>query len=69
MPVTEALTRHLKSTDIIPAAGLVGGDWLDKASDGRTFEVTNPSTGEVLAVLPDMRSRRVRQSGARRRSR
>ena len=54
MPVTEALTRHLKSTDIIPAAGLVGGDWLSKASDGRTFEVTNPSTGEVLAVLPDM---------------
>jgi succinate-semialdehyde dehydrogenase/glutarate-semialdehyde dehydrogenase len=54
MPVTAALTRHLKSTDIIPAAGLVGGEWLDKASDGRTFEVTNPSTGEVLAVLPDM---------------
>ncbi|MEO7223736.1 MAG: NAD-dependent succinate-semialdehyde dehydrogenase [Devosia sp.] len=54
MPVTEALTRHLKSTDIIPAAGLVGGAWLDRASDGKTFEVTNPSTGEVLADLPDM---------------
>src|SRR5436190_7256628 len=54
MPVTSALTRHLKSTGIIPAAGLVGGEWLDRASDGKTFEVTNPSTGEVLAVLPDM---------------
>jgi succinate-semialdehyde dehydrogenase / glutarate-semialdehyde dehydrogenase len=54
MPVTPALTRHLKSTDIIPAGGLVGGEWLDRASDGKTFEVTNPSTGEVLATLPDM---------------
>src|SRR5690349_6832720 len=54
MPVTAALTRHLKSPDIIPAAGLVGGEWLARASDGKTFEVTNPSTGEVLAELPDM---------------
>jgi succinate-semialdehyde dehydrogenase/glutarate-semialdehyde dehydrogenase len=54
MPVTAALTRHLKSSDIIPAAGLVGGEWLGKSSTGKTFEVTNPSTGEVLAVLPDM---------------
>ena len=54
MPVTDALTKHLKAKDLVPAAGLVGGDWLGKASDGRTFEVTNPSTGEVLAVLPDM---------------
>jgi succinate-semialdehyde dehydrogenase/glutarate-semialdehyde dehydrogenase len=54
MPVTEALTRHIKSTDIVPAAGLAGGEWLDRAADGRTFAVTNPSTGEVLAVLPDL---------------
>jgi succinate-semialdehyde dehydrogenase/glutarate-semialdehyde dehydrogenase len=54
MPLTDALTRHLKVKDLIPAAGYVGGQWVDRASDGRTFEVTNPSTGEVLAVLPDM---------------
>lgn len=54
MPIFDALNRHLKSSDIIPPAGLVGGRWLDTASDGRTFEVTNPSTGEILAVLPDM---------------
>jgi succinate-semialdehyde dehydrogenase/glutarate-semialdehyde dehydrogenase len=54
MPITDALTKHLKSSEIIPAAGLVGGEWLGTASDGKIFEVTNPSTGEVLAVLPDM---------------
>jgi succinate-semialdehyde dehydrogenase/glutarate-semialdehyde dehydrogenase len=54
MPITDALTKRLKNTDLIPAAGLVGGEWLDKAEDGKTFEVTNPSTGEVLAVLPNV---------------
>lgn len=51
MPVTEALTRYLKSTDIIPAAGQVGGEWLDHGStttevDGSempTREVSSPS--------------------------
>ena len=54
MPISEALAKHLKNRDIIPAAGLVGGSWLTQPSDGRVFEVTNPSTGELLAVLPDM---------------
>ena len=30
---------------------LVGGDWVDAAS-GKTFEVFNPATGEVLATSP-----------------
>ena len=54
MPLTDALTKHLKIKDLIPAAGLVGGQWLDRADSGKTFEVRNPSTGELLAVLPDM---------------
>ncbi len=54
MAITDALGKHLTAPDILPAAGLVGADWLDKAADGRTFEVANPSTGEVLAELPDM---------------
>jgi succinate-semialdehyde dehydrogenase/glutarate-semialdehyde dehydrogenase len=54
MPITDALTKHLKTKDLIPAAGLVGGEWLESAEGGKTFEVTNPSTGEVLAVLPNM---------------
>lgn len=54
MPLTDALTQHLKVKDLIPAAGYVAGAWLDRADGGRTFEVRNPSTGDVLAVLPDM---------------
>ena len=54
MPITQALSRHIKALDLVPAAGLVGGEWLETAESGKTFEVTNPSTGEVLAVLPDM---------------
>jgi acyl-CoA reductase-like NAD-dependent aldehyde dehydrogenase len=35
-----------------PAAMLVGGDWRP-AADGRTFDVADPATGEVLAQLPE----------------
>jgi succinate-semialdehyde dehydrogenase/glutarate-semialdehyde dehydrogenase len=30
----------------------VGGEWTEAAS-GKTFEVTNPATGEAIATLPD----------------
>jgi succinate-semialdehyde dehydrogenase/glutarate-semialdehyde dehydrogenase len=54
MPLTDALTKHLKVKDLIPAAGLVAGKWEAAAASGKTFEVHNPSTGELLAALPDM---------------
>jgi len=31
----------------------VGGEWVGEASTGRTFEVENPASGRVIAVLPD----------------
>lgn len=31
----------------------VGGEWASEAASGATFDVLNPATGEVLAVLPD----------------
>jgi len=52
VPLFPSLTRHLKSPDLfgaidrVPALGLVVSE--------RTFEVLNPSTGELLAELPDM---------------
>ena len=52
MPVYPSLIRHLKAPerfgliDRVPALGT--------PPDGRTFEVFNPSTGELLAELPDM---------------
>ncbi|MER8541434.1 NAD-dependent succinate-semialdehyde dehydrogenase [Mesorhizobium sp. M1334] len=52
MPLYEPMLRHLKSRELfgaidrVPALGMPAGE--------RTFEVSNPSTGEVLAELPDM---------------
>ena len=54
MPLTDALTKHLKTKDLIPAAAFIDGAWVEKADSGRTFEVRNPSTGELLATLPDL---------------
>ncbi|MFN7008905.1 MAG: NAD-dependent succinate-semialdehyde dehydrogenase, partial [Allorhizobium sp.] len=33
---------------------LVGGEWVSASASGKTFEVTNPATGDVIAVLPDL---------------
>ena len=54
MPLTDALTKHLKTKDLIPAAAFIDGAWIDRADSGKSFEVRNPSTGELLATLPDM---------------
>jgi len=53
MPITSALNAHLKDKSLLNAAAFIGGRWLETAENGTTFEVTNPSTGEVLAVLPN----------------
>lgn len=52
--IESALTKRLQNKDIIPAAGLIGGEWITKVDSGKTFEVRNPSTGDLLATLPDM---------------
>ena len=54
MPLTDALTKHLKVKDLIPAAALIDGQWVERSDSGKTFEVRNPATGELLATLPDM---------------
>jgi succinate-semialdehyde dehydrogenase/glutarate-semialdehyde dehydrogenase len=46
-------TITLKSETVgVPTQLLIGGHWID-ASDGRTFDVDDPSTGEVIAVVAD----------------
>ena len=54
MTIAQHLLSRLKDPTLLPAAGLVGGKWLDTSDSGKTFEVVNPSTGETLAMLPDM---------------
>ncbi|WP_292156297.1 NAD-dependent succinate-semialdehyde dehydrogenase [Mesorhizobium sp.] len=46
------MTRHLKAPDRFAAIDRVPAHGMQLS--GRTFEVLNPSTGELLAELPDM---------------
>ena len=54
MAISEALLAKLSDPELLPAAGYVGGQWIDSVPGGATFDVDNPSTGETIATLPDM---------------
>ncbi|MBP1852041.1 NAD-dependent succinate-semialdehyde dehydrogenase [Rhizobium halophytocola] len=54
MTISDALTSRLKDKSLATDKSLVGEDWVASGSDTKTFEVTNPATGEVIAVLPDL---------------
>lgn len=46
--------EKLKSPELLLSAGYIAGDWMTSISSGQCFDVTNPSTGELLTSLPDM---------------
>jgi succinate-semialdehyde dehydrogenase/glutarate-semialdehyde dehydrogenase len=52
--IATSVSDRLNDTSLVVEAALVAGRWVEKASSGTTFAVTNPSTGETLAQLPDM---------------
>jgi succinate-semialdehyde dehydrogenase/glutarate-semialdehyde dehydrogenase len=52
LTILPALTRHLKNPHLFGALDRVPA--LGTPVSDKTFEVFNPSTGERLAVLPDM---------------
>ena len=52
--ISTALAGSLKNPALLLDAGFVAGEWLATAEGGKTFDVLNPSTGDVLATLPDM---------------
>jgi len=54
MTISDALLSRLSDPSLLPAAGYVGGKWVDAAAGGATFEVNNPATGEIIATLPDL---------------
>ncbi|NBB49387.1 succinate-semialdehyde dehydrogenase [Rhizobium sp. CRIBSB] len=54
MTISKTLTDKLKDPTLATDKSLVGNDWLAASQSGKTFEVTNPATGEVIAVLPDL---------------
>jgi succinate-semialdehyde dehydrogenase/glutarate-semialdehyde dehydrogenase len=54
MTISNILADKLKDKTLATDKSLVGNDWLATSQSGKTFEVTNPATGEVIAVLPDL---------------
>lgn len=50
----ETLDQRLNRNDLLISSAYIGGFWLSSSSDGKTFDVMNPSTGNVVATLPDM---------------
>jgi succinate-semialdehyde dehydrogenase/glutarate-semialdehyde dehydrogenase len=54
MAISENFKSKLKDPSLIVDKALVAGVWVDKSDSGKTFDVTNPATGEVIATLPDM---------------
>ena len=51
----------LNDASLIQTGSYVNGDWL-AAPDGKTFNVTNPATGEVLAEVADHGAGTTRQA-------
>jgi succinate-semialdehyde dehydrogenase/glutarate-semialdehyde dehydrogenase len=49
-----SLLDRLNNKSLLKSAGFVAGEWAASADTGKTFEVTNPSTNEVITQLPDM---------------
>ena len=47
------LRSILKDPSLLPNKAYVAGEWVD-AADGKTFAVTNPARGDVIANVPDL---------------
>jgi len=46
-------TFNLKDPSLFRQQGLIDGNWCD-ADNGKTIDVTNPATGEVIGTIPEM---------------
>ncbi|MGG6895043.1 NAD-dependent succinate-semialdehyde dehydrogenase [Rhizobium sp. BR 315] len=54
MTLSESLRGRLKDPSLLIDKALIGGKWVAASEAAKTFDVFNPSTGETIAVLPDM---------------
>ena len=54
MTISNLLASKLKDASLATDKALVGDEWVSASASGKTFEVTNPATGDVIAVLPDL---------------
>ena len=54
MTISNKLLVKLKDPSLAIDRALIGGVWVEAGDGGKAFDVTNPSTGDVIATLPDM---------------
>ncbi len=47
------LTSHLKDASLLVDKAFIAGEWI-AADSGKSFPVTNPARGDVIATVPDM---------------
>ncbi|KAH7654580.1 Succinate semialdehyde dehydrogenase protein [Dioscorea alata] len=52
----KAALARLKESKLLKTQGIIGGKWID-AYDGKTIQVQNPATGDVIASVPCMGER------------
>ncbi|SOE18269.1 succinate semialdehyde dehydrogenase [Hoeflea halophila] len=51
---SKPLTEMLKDPSLLVTSAYVAGSWMEAAPGGKTFDVLNPSTGELITALPDL---------------
>ena len=61
MTETASATVALHRADLLREQPWLGGEWVD-ADSGETFAVTNPATGEELALVPRMGAAETRRA-------
>ncbi|MCQ2006364.1 NAD-dependent succinate-semialdehyde dehydrogenase [Rhizobium sp. NRK18] len=54
MTISDTLTKKLKDPSLAVDKAYIAGKWVDRSDSGKTFEITNPANGEVIATVPDM---------------
>jgi hypothetical protein len=65
LDTTTDLRSLLKDPELLATKAYVAGEWVD-ATDGATFEVTNPARGDVIAKVASLGRRRRRRPSRRR---
>ncbi|EZP74544.1 Succinate-semialdehyde dehdyrogenase [Sphingomonas paucimobilis] len=59
--MTAPVKLDLKDPDLLRQAILIDGEWV-QADDGRTLDVHNPATGELIATVPDAGAEETRRA-------
>jgi succinate-semialdehyde dehydrogenase/glutarate-semialdehyde dehydrogenase len=60
--ISEKLTSKLKDPSLVTDKALIAGEWVAESDSGKTFNVTNPANGDVIATLPDMNRAETRRA-------